>query len=144
MAVRPCYIKHEENLKPVPRELSPVVTLLYISGQGIVFKSRRPFDTGTKLAIGLHLDKIRQDLGVSKSGQLFDLNSFINAQGFVADCKLMEASPIGAAYQVTLLFDQLDAPEQMLVEAIEREVRLLKKLTSNKQAPVLPQPPGLN
>ncbi len=98
-----------------------MVTLLYLSGQGIVFKSRRNFDTGTKLAIGLHLDKVREDLGLQKAGSLFDLNPFLDVQGFVADCKITEVAPDGASYQVTLLFDSLDESDEMLIEAIERE-----------------------
>ena len=123
MAVRPSYIKLERSPKAEPRDQSPVVTLLYLSGQGIVFQSRRFFETATKLAIGLHLDKIRQDLGLSDSGQLFDLNPFLDVQGFVADCKLTEVCPEGASYQVTLLFDELDGSDEMLVESVERELK---------------------
>jgi hypothetical protein len=131
MAVRPRYMKLEENPKVDPRDESPVVTLLYISGQGIVFKSRCHFDTGTKLAVGLHLDKVREDLKLSESGSLFDLHPFLDVQGFVADCKITEVTPAGATYQVTLLFDGLDESDEMLVEAIEREVKL------HNQPPVL-------
>ena len=127
MAVRPRYIKLGETPKEDPRDQSPVVTLLYLSGQGIVFRSRRHFDTGTKLAVGLRLDKLREDLGLPKSGQLFSANPFLDVQGFVADCKIMEAMPSGATYQVTLLFDSLAESDEMLVEAIEREVKLLQQ-----------------
>ena len=127
MAVRPRYIKQEEPPKSDPRDQSPVVTLLYLSGQGIVFRSRRQFDTGTKLAIGLQLDKVREDLGLSKSGSFFDLNPFLDVEGFVADCKIMDATPGGVSYQVTLLFDSLSEADEMLVEAIERELKLCKQ-----------------
>ena len=131
MAVRPRYIKQEENPKRDPRDQSPVVTLLYLSGQGIVFLSRRRFDTGTKLAIGLQLDKVREDLGLSKSGAFFDLDPFLDVQGFVADCKIMGATPSGVSYQVTLLFDSLDEADEILVGSIERELK------QRKQGPVL-------
>jgi hypothetical protein len=127
MAVRPRYIKQEENPKTDPRDQSPVVTLLYLSGQGVVFLSRLRFDTGTKLAIGLQLDKVREDLGLSKSGSFFDLNPFLDVQGFVADCKIMDATPSGVSYQVTLLFDGLDEADEMLVESIERELKQRKQ-----------------
>ncbi|MGI9244555.1 MAG: hypothetical protein ACR2RV_27385 [Verrucomicrobiales bacterium] len=127
MAVRPRYIKQEETPKSDPRDQSPVVTLLYLSGQGIVFRSRRQFDTGTKLAIGLQLDKVREDLGLSKSGSFFDLNPFLDVEGFVADCKVMDATPGGVSYQVTLLFDSLSEADEMLVESIERELKLCKQ-----------------
>ena len=127
MAVRPRYIKQEETPNPDPRDQSPVVTLLYLSGQGIVFRSRRRFDTGTKLAIGLQLDKVREDLGLSKSGSFFDLNPFLDVQGFVADCKVMEATQSGVSFQVTLLFDSLDEADEMLVGSIERELKLCKQ-----------------
>ncbi|MFT4547166.1 MAG: hypothetical protein ACI9UA_005400 [Pseudoalteromonas tetraodonis] len=142
MAVRPRYIKLEESSNTDPSDRSPVVSLLYLSGQGIVFKSLRNFDTGIKLAIGLHLDKIRDDLGLSKTGSLFDLNPFLDVQGFVADCKMMEVTADVASYQVTLLFDGLDEADEMLVESIERELR------SRNHHPVLNAPPrheaGLN
>jgi hypothetical protein len=123
MAVRPRYIKFEETPKTVPGDRSPVVTLLYLSGQGIVFRSRRHFDTGTKLAIGLHLGKVREDLGLSKSSSPFDDEPFLDIEGFVADCKLMEVMTGGASYQVTLLFDSLGDSDEMLIEAIGREVK---------------------
>ena len=135
MAVGPRYIKLEQSPKSKNGAQggdSPVVTLLYLSGQGIVFKSLRNFDTGTKLALGLHLDKVREDLGLQKTGSLFDLNPFLDVQGFVADCKITEVSPCGASYQVTLLFDGLDEPDEMLIEAIEREMK------QRNQQPVLP------
>ena len=141
MAVRPRYIKLEESSKTDHRDQSPVVSLLYLSGQGIVFKSVQHFDTGIKLAIGLRLDKIRNDLGLSKSDTLFDLNPFLNVQGFVADCKLMEASPGCVSYQVTLLFDGLEDSDEMMVDGIERELKL------RNQHPVLTVPrqeAGLN
>ena len=144
MAVRPRHIKLEESATNAPPEQSPVVTLLYLSGQGIVFKSLRHFDTGTKLAIGLHLDKIRDDLGLSKVESLFGLNPFLDVQGFVADCKITEVTQTGASYQVTLLFDGLDDSDEMFVEVIEREVKLRNQ---HQQPPVLPVPhqkAGLN
>lgn len=144
MAVRPRYIKLEQSPQTKSGEQgvdSPVVTLLYLSGQGVVFKSRQNFDTGTKLAIGLHLDKVREDLGLQTTGSLFDLNPFLDVQGFVADCKITEVSPTDASYQVTLLFDELDESDEMLIEAIVRE------LDQRNQAPVLSAPrheSGLN
>ena len=130
MAVGPRYIHPDQRSKPqslAEGNDSPVVSLLYLSVQGIVFKSRRSFDTGTKLALGLHLDKVRGDLGLEKSEALFDLNPFLDVQGFVADCKVTELADGDAAYQVTLLFDSLDESDEMLIEAIEREVKLRKQ-----------------
>jgi len=146
MAVRPSYIQHQESSKNSSTDQSPVLTLLYLSGQGIVFKSHRSFDTGTKLAIGLHLDKIREDLGIADSAHCFDLNPFINVQGFVADCKITETSLKGAGFQVTLLFDQLSESDQMMVDSIEREVKLLKQFGAPAPKPKLPahRKAGLN
>lgn len=142
MAVRPRYIKLEETPKTNSGDRSPVVKLLYLSGQGIVFQSRHYFETGTKLAIGLHFDKIRQDLGLSNAGHLFDLSPYLDVQGFVADCKLMGESPGGASYQVTLLFDGLDGADEIFVESILRELEM------HKQPPPVLTPPrhetGLN
>ena len=130
MAVGPRYINSNERPKPhavADGTDSPVVSLLYLSGQGIVFKSRRYFETGTKLALGLHLDKVRGDLGLGKSNAMFDLNPFLDVQGFVADCKMTEVADGGGAYQVTLLFDSLDEGDEMLIETIERELEVLKQ-----------------
>ena len=132
-------------MKSDPRDQSPVVTLLYLSGQGIVFKSRRHFETGTKLAIGLHLDRIRHDLGLADSGNLFDINPFLDVQGFVADCKIVELGSGGPSYQVTLLFDGLAGADAILVESIERELSM--RVTKPAQQPVLTAPrheTGLN
>lgn len=118
------------------------MTLLYLSSQGIVFKSRRHFDTGTKLAIGLHLDKVRQDLGLNQAGAMFDVNPFLDVQGFVADCKITEVAACGSCYQVTLLFDSIDESDEILIGAIEREIN------QRQHQPVLSAPPrpetGLN
>ena len=115
------------SLNPVPpakpATASPVRTLLYVSSQGLVFKSTRPFDSGIRLAIGLHLRKIRGDLGLDAADNGLYGDRFLQLEGLVADCKIVEASPLERFFQVTLLFDRLAEADRVLLAAIERSDR---------------------
>ena len=112
------------NLVPTNRPSaaphSPVRTLLYVSSQGLVFKSAQAFESGIRLAIGLHLRKICGDLGISEDDNGLFGDRFLQLEGLVADCKIVESSPIERFYQVTLIFDQLSEGDRLLLEAVER------------------------
>ena len=118
MAFEPTSLNPAQSAKPVTA--SPVRTLLYVSSQGLVFKSTQPFDSGIRLAIGLHLRKIRGDLGLDAADSGLYGDRFLQLEGLVADCKIVEASPLERFFQVTLLFDRLAEADRVLLAAIER------------------------
>ena len=121
MAFEPPYLAHQD--RPSAPTGSPVRTLLYVSSQGLVFKSAQAFESGTRLAIGLHLRKICGDLGISEDDNGLYGDRFLQLEGVVADCKIVEASPIERFYQVTLIFDQLSEGDRLLLSAVERSNR---------------------
>ena len=118
MALEPRYIASSK--RAANPHAAPVRTLLYLSSQGMVFKSGTCFESGTRLAIGLHLHKIRYDLGLSAEDDGLFGDRLLQLQGLVADCKLVEASPMGRVFQVTLIFDALSEADRLLLCAIER------------------------
>lgn len=121
MAFEPTSLNQAQRAKQATA--SPVRTLLYVSSQGLVFKSTQPFDSGIRLAIGLHLRKIRGDLGLDAADSGLYGDRFLQLEGLVADCKIVEASPLERFYQVTLLFDRLSEADRVLLAAIERSDR---------------------
>ena len=125
MASEPPFLAPQNRQGEAPPR-SPVRTLLYVSSQGLVFKSAEAFESGTRLAIGLHLRKICGDLGISEDDNGLYGDRFLQLEGLVADCKIVEASPIERFYQVTLIFDQLAEADRLLLAAVER---------SNSEAP---------
>ena len=65
----------------------------------------------------------------------------------VADCKSVGTSPAGRFYQVTLIFDNLDEGDRLLLSAIERAHRNSKKAASvpgRNAAGAIPVVGGLN
>ena len=98
---------------------SPVSKLVYVNSQGMVFESVKAFESGSRLAIGLHLRKIRGDLGLVNAKEDSSSNRFLRLEGIVVDCKMMAASPARHSYQVTLIFDKLDTEDRLLLEGIE-------------------------
>jgi hypothetical protein len=145
MAIEPPYFANSKRAANPPA--SPVRTLLYLSNQGMVFKSITAFDSGTRLAIGLHLQKIRGDLGLGayEIGLLGD--HLLQLQGLVADCKIVESSPTGRNYQVTLIFDALSETDRQLLTAIERARRNATEhptRPTKPSHPVIPGAGGLN
>jgi hypothetical protein len=118
MAFEPTYLVHRQP--PEAPSNSPVRTLLYVSSQGMVFKSASVFDSGTRLAIGLHLRKICGDLGLSEDDSGLYGDRFLKLEGLVADCKIVETSALESFYQVTLIFDKLPEGDRLLLEAVEK------------------------
>jgi len=118
MAFEPTYLAHGQ--RPAAPSNSPVRTLLYVSSQGMVFKSVGNFNSGTRLAIGLHLRKICGDLGISEDDNGLYGDRFLQLEGVVADCKIVESSPTERFYQVTLIFDALPEGDRLLLEAVEK------------------------
>ena len=98
---------------------SPVSKLLYVNSQGMVFESVKAFESGSRLAIGLHLRKIRGDLGLLDSQDDSTGNRFLRLEGLVVDCKMMAASPARHSYQVTLVFDKLCKEDRLMLESVE-------------------------
>ena len=98
---------------------SPVSKLVYVNSQGMVFESVKAFESGSRLAIGMHLRKIRGDLGLVNVKEDSSSNRFLRLEGIVVDCKMMAASPARHSYQVTLIFDKLDTEDRLLLEGIE-------------------------
>ncbi len=121
MAFEPTYLTHRHGL--APSTPSPLRTLLYVSSQGMVFRSANAFDSGTRLAIGLHLRKICGDLGLSEDDNGLYGDRFLKLEGLVADCKIVEASPVECFYQITLIFDNLSEGDRLLLEAVEKSCR---------------------
>ena len=130
---------------------SPVSKLLYVNSQGMVFESVKAFESGSRLAIGLHLRKIRGDLGLMNSKEDSTCNRFLRLEGLVVDCKMMAASPARHAYQVTLIFDKLAKEDRLLLESIEgQRSGNTDNPASSPQTDILgtryqiPKPGGLN
>ena len=130
---------------------SPVSKLLYVNSQGMVFESVKAFESGSRLAIGLHLRKIRGDLGLLNSKEDSACNRFLRLEGIVVDCKMMAASPARHSYQVTLIFDKLDKEDRLLLEGIEGQhsgnldnTRRTGQTGISRSRYQIPNPGGLN
>lgn len=130
---------------------SPVSKLLYVNSQGMVFESVKAFESGSRLAIGLHLRKIRGDLGLLNSKEDSACNRFLRIEGIVVDCKMMAASPARHSYQVTLIFDKLDKEDRLLLEGIEGQhsgnldsTRRTGQTGISRSRYQIPNPGGLN
>jgi len=98
---------------------SPVSKLLYVNSQGMVFEAVKAFESGSRLAIGLHLRKIRGDLGILGLNKDSNGNRFLRLEGLVVDCKIMTTSPAKHSYQITLIFDKLSTEDRLLLETVE-------------------------
>ena len=130
---------------------SPVSKLIYVNSQGMVFESVKAFESGSRLAIGLHLRKIRGDLGLLESKDDSTGNRFLRLEGLVVDCKIMAASPARHSYQVTLIFDKLSKEDRLMLESVEdQHSEKPGRATSAKQPGIsenryqIPKPGGLN
>jgi len=97
--------------------------LVYISGQGMVFRSSRYYESGTCLAIGMYLRKIRVDLGICEHGCVLNGDQFLNLRGAVADCEMEVTDDDTITFQVTLMFDSLGEGDLRLLESVEQERR---------------------
>jgi hypothetical protein len=103
------------------------------------------------LAIGLHLRKIRGDLGLLDSKDDSNGNRFLRSEGLVVDCKIMVASPARHSYQVTLIFDKLSKEDRRMLESVEDQHSAKPDRPANTEVPgisgnryQIPKPGGLN
>ncbi len=144
MAVNPQFISGTTGSEAVTVTATPAMTLLYISGQGMVFKSKKPYETGVRLAVGMFLRKIRGDLGMAEHGCTLNGDHFLNLEGMVADCRIVESAIDDRFYQVTLLFEQLGKGDRMLLQAIEEERKSRRRVMSAPKVSAEPMPIGLN
>jgi hypothetical protein len=130
---------------------SPVSKLLYVNSQGMVFKSVKAFESGSRLAIGLHLRKICGDLGILGLNTDSSGNRFLRLEGLVVDCKIMATSPAEHSYQVTIIFDKLSEEDRLVLKTVEDQHPVeLDRATIGEQSSVfgnncrIPEPGGLN
>ena len=130
---------------------SPVSKLLYVNSQGMVFESVKAFESGSRLAIGLHLRKIRGDLGLLECQDDATGNRFLRLEGLVVDCKMMAASPARHSYQVTLVFDKLCKEDRLMLESVEDQHSANSTKPAGTMQPgnsgnryQIPRPGGLN
>ena len=149
MAFRYTYTDSQQRSEKIPE--SPVSKLLYVNSQGMVFESVKAFESGSRLAIGLHLRKIRGDLGILGLNKDSSGNRFLRLEGLVVDSKIMAASPAKHSHQITLIFDKLSAADRLLLETVEDQHPAdFDRTTASEQSPVvgnhgrIPEPGGLN
>ncbi|MCP4849200.1 MAG: hypothetical protein GY899_14760 [Verrucomicrobiaceae bacterium] len=130
---------------------SPVSKLLYVNSQGMVFESVKAFESGSRLAIGLHLRKIRGDLGLLDTKDDSNGDRFLKLEGLVVDCKIMAASPARHSYQVTLIFEKLPKEDRLMLESVEDQhsekpnrAADAKQIGLSGNRYQIPKPGGLN
>jgi hypothetical protein len=149
MAFSYSYTDSRQHSGEIPE--SPVSKLLYVNCQGMVFESVKAFESGSRLAIGLHLRKIRGDLGLLDSKDDSNGNRFLRSEGLVVDCKIMVTSPARHSYQVTLIFDKLSKEDRRMLESVEDQHSAKPDRPANTEEPgisgnryQIPKPGGLN
>ena len=120
----------------------PQLTLIRICGRGMVFLTQDQYDTGTRLAVGMHLKKIRGDLGMGKCehGCSFNGEQYLNLCGMAVDCRIAEVAQNKVVFEVTVLFDNLGTDVLRLLQAIEAEREARACLCAREKAVVM----GLN
>ena len=106
-------IRPGEGNPPSVQPESPVVRLLRITRQGLTFESRRRFETGVFIDLGVHLSG--RKLGGGKA-------VFLNVEGFLVDCQPLVSNPTEEpTYHVTVLFSDLDSATQKVLEDLTEE-----------------------
>jgi len=118
---------HLSGLQHDPRDLnqsqpSPVVRLLRITEQGLVFESWRNFEVGIFIDFGMHVPRRAATAGTA--GNRDHKPSFLNLEGFVVDCQAVccsEGQPHcrNASFQVSVMFSDLDATDRALLRELE-------------------------
>ena len=103
--------------------LSPVKKILSDNEHGLVFRSSKPFDLCSELALGLHIARLR-----------IPGTRFLNVSGFVVSCETVEASDsksdriseYGAGkYNITIVFEHVG----------DEDRELLRRICAPKDAP---------
>lgn len=149
MAFSYSYTDSQQRSEEIPE--SPVSKLLYVNSQGMVFEAVKAFESGSRLAIGLHLRKIRGDLGIPGLNKDSSGNRFLRLEGLVVDSKIMATSPAKHSYQITLIFDKLSAEDRLLLETVEdQHPSTFDRAADSEESSVvgnnsrIPEPGGLN
>lgn len=98
---------------------SPVVRLLRITEQGLVFESWRSFEVGIFIDFGMHVP------GRPATPREDDHKpSFLNLEGFVVDSQAdCQSASRNASYRVTVMFSDLDSTDRALLRELEACVR---------------------
>ncbi len=98
------------------RPVSPVVRLLRLTEQALIFESRRRFDVGIFIDLGLHHP------GGHSHHQREASPSFLSLEGYVVDCQTMLNGDSESYYQVTVLFSNLDAEDRCKLQGLAGKV----------------------
>ena len=104
------------------RQESPVIRLLRITEQGLVFESWRNFEVGIFIDFGMHVPG--RPAEPASAGGLDHKPSFLNLEGFVVDC---QACGRDGSYQVTVMFSDLEAADRELLRELELRVHAKPK-----------------
>jgi hypothetical protein len=120
----------------------PQLILIRICSRGMVFHTQDQYDIGTRLAVGMHLKKIRGDLGMGKCEHGCSINGdhYLNLRGMAVDCRIVEAAKNKVVFEVTVLFDNLGAEDRRVLRTIEAEREARACLSAREKAVVM----GLN
>ncbi|MEM8954540.1 MAG: hypothetical protein AAGD22_10355 [Verrucomicrobiota bacterium] len=116
---------HEEG----PR--SPVVRVLRVTDQGMVFESRRGFEVATFIDLGLHIPSY----GRGGSAE----PSFLCLEGFVVESVASLTGRTEGSSQVTILFSDLEAGDRELLCELGRQLAEEEAM----RRPGLPEPSRL-
>jgi hypothetical protein len=111
---------------------SPVVRILRVTDQGMVFESRRAFEVATFIDLGLHLPGDREGGSAEPS--------FLCLEGFVVESLMSLTGRSETACQVTVLFSDLEAADRDLLMSLGRQ--LDEEAAANR--PALPEPSRLS
>jgi hypothetical protein len=93
---------------------SPVVRILRVTDQGMVFESRRGFDVATFVDLGLHLP------GEWRGGSAEP--SFLCVEGFVVESVPSLTGRSETSCEVTVLFSDLEAESRDLLMGLGRQL----------------------
>jgi len=99
---------------------SPVMRLVQVSDQGVVFESRAAFEVGAMIELGFHV-KYWVD---SPKTQRLECTEFILGQGTVVDCNFCSRHDGSPIHVVTLLFSTMS----------RRDRRALRRFTQMEES----------
>ena len=93
---------------------SPVVRILRVTDQGMVFESRRGFEVATFIDLGLHLPAERTGGSAEPS--------FLCLEGFVVESVASLTGRSETACQVTVLFSDIEVADRDLLIGLGRQL----------------------
>jgi len=99
---------------------TPLLSLVNVSQQGVIFRSRENFDVGCQIRLGLHVRFRDARDGGSPLPSAKPHSHFVDTLGFVVSSQIHTIDG-RTFFQVTLLFDGLSAEDHEILGSVPQD-----------------------